>query len=431
MSVAQIIITSCNRRSLEIEQIKNFLRGNGYSISNYDWDVDSNADVILLSTCGFTEAAEDVGFERLHKVQEQKKPSAKVLFGGCIPSIVPERLAKEFNGLTFNPQTYYKLNKILDAKVKFEEFKRPNTFNLPDPVPDYTYKSTSDFQKAIDILKTYDGSLSGLTYISKQLSNGIRRKLIRTKSAHPTGFKQNAFYIQIQEGCSMGCSYCVIPKALGPLRSKPIEAIIDEFKFGLSRGFKHFELMGDNAGSYGLDIGTNMGHLLNCILAIKGEFDLDLTDISPNYLPTIFESVKELCVQNKLYRLYVAIQSADARILKLMKRNCDMDLVKRMLIDIKKCASPDFRMGTSLIVGFPSETIDELNETIKFCSDVGFDWIWCHSFSARPDTPAALLPNKISDDEILRRAFYVKSQLKGRCLVTTAKDRTGSRTCQG
>lgn len=425
MVKAQMIITSCSRRSLEIEQLKIFLQGNGFTLVGDDWNVDPDADLILLSTCGFTKAAEDFGFETLHRVQATKKPGARVIFGGCIPEINPGRVSQEYSGPTFSPQSYSQLNEILGAKRRFEEFRRPNTFENNGATPSLI----TDARKAIEILKTFDGSFAGLGYISRRFGNGIRRKLIRTKYAHLND--RNTFYIQIQEGCSMHCSYCAIRMAIGPLRSRPIETVLAEFGMGLDQGYKQIQLMGDNAGSYGLDIGTNMGRLLERILEVERDFVLDLTDVNPVYLPMIFEPVRRLCIRKKISRLYVPIQSANRRLLKLMGRDCDMDAVKRMLIEIKSLASPKFKMGTSLIVGFPSETIDELDETVQFCDEVGFDWVWCHSFSARPETPAATLPGQISAEEILRRAQWVKSQLGRKSIVTTADDSIGSRTCQG
>ena len=89
--------------------------------------------------------------------------------------------------------------------------------------------------------------------------------------------------------------------------------------------------MGDNAGSYGLDIGTSMGKLLERIMEVEGDFVLDLTDINPVYLASMIEPVKRLSRQKKISRLYVPVQSASRRILKLMGRDCDMEAVKRML----------------------------------------------------------------------------------------------------
>jgi len=424
MMKAQVIITSCSRRSLEIEQIKSFLQGNGYLLIRDDWNVDPEADLILLSTCGFTKAAEDFGFDTLHHIQATKKPSAKVVFGGCIPEINPDRVMEEFNGPTFSPQSYSQLSEILGAKHKFEEYKRPNTLENNG-----ISSLITDARKAMEIIKTFDGSFSGIGYISQRLGNGIRRRSIRTKYANLDN--HGTFYIQIQEGCSMHCNYCAIKMAIGPLRSKPEEAVLDEFRTGLSEGYRHFQLVGDNAGSYGLDIGTSLGKLLDQISEVNGDFVLDLTDINPVYLASIFEPVKRLCIKKKISSLYVPIQSASRRILRLMGRDCDIDAVKRMLIEIKKLSSPEFKTGTSLIVGFPSEEIDELNDTIKFCDEAGFDWVWCHSFSARPETAASILPGQFSAEEIFKRTHLVRSRLRRKSLVTTANDSIGNKTCQG
>lgn len=412
MKRAQIIITSCNRRALELEQLKVFLIGNGYEFSNDDWNVDPKADIIIQSTCGFTQAAEDFGFETLKRIKNEKKPEARIIFGGCIPEINPKRVSTEFDGPTFSPQSYYMLNDILNVENKFEGFKRPNK---------YSSSLKSDVDKAIGLLKTFDGSLTGLRHISNCLVSGTRDFLNRNQT----------YYIQIQEGCSMGCTYCVIQKAIGPLRSKPIESVIEEFNEGLEKGYKRFQLMGDNAGSYGIDIGTNLGCLLDSISMIKEDFSLDLTDINPVYLPQIYESVIALCTQDRASSLYIPIQSANNRVLKLMNRSCDMDKVKEMLMNIQETSTNRFLLGTSVIVGFPSETIEELKETINFCNQVNFDWVYCHSFSSRPGTCAASLSDQHSSEEILSRSLLFKSMLSSKLLVTTAKDTKGNRSCQG
>lgn len=424
MLTAQIIITSCSRRGLEIEQLKSYLRGNGCHLLRDDWQVHPETDLILLSTCGFTQAAEDFGFETLQRLQATKKPGAQVIFGGCIPEINPRRVMAEFSGPTFSPQSYARLDQILGVQHPFEKFRRPNTFGDHGAA-----RLITDARRAADIIKTFDGSLSGLGYISQRLGSGLRQRVIRTRYANLEN--KHTYYIQIQEGCSMHCSYCAIRMAIGPLRSRPIDAVLEEIRTGISQGYRHIQLMGDNAGSYGLDIGTNLGKLLERILQVEGDFRLDLTDINPVYLAANFEPLKRLTMQQKISRLYVPIQSASRRILKLMGRDCDMDAVKQMLLEVKQLAGPDIKMGTSLIAGFPSEEPSELDETLLFCEQVGFDWVWCHSFSARPETPAASLPGQLPAAEILRRSQLVKDQLGKRSVVTTATDTAGSRTCQG
>jgi tRNA A37 methylthiotransferase MiaB len=427
MPTAQIVITSCSRRELELAQMRDFLRGNDFQVVDDDWSVDRAADWIFLSTCGFTQAAEDFGFETLQRINREKKPSASVVLCGCIPEINPARVQAEFDGQTFSPQSYSRLDEIISAKKPFESFRRPNHLEHKA----FTPGLRDDLKKGIQLFQTYDGSFAGLQNLARRLGNGLTRRIIRGKYANLES--RETFYIQIQEGCSMECSYCSIKTAIGKLRSLPMSIILDDFQRGLSLGYQQFQLVGDNAGSYGLDIGTNLGRLLSEIAELDGDFKLDLTDINPAYLPLIAEPTIKLASLGRLSRLYVPIQSGSPRILKLMKRGGDMEKVKTTLHQIRLAVPPgdSLRLGTSIIVGFPSETETELEQTIQLCKEMQFDWIWCHSFSARPETPVAGMDQQIAADEILRRARLVKKELSTHTLVTTAEDGSGSRTCQG
>lgn len=168
MSKAQIIVNTCARRELEAEQIKNFLRGNGYSLSKDTLIIDPNADMILLHACGCTKAEEDFGFELLRRIQDKKKPKARVIFGGCIPGINPERVAIEFGGPTYSPRSYSKLNDILDAKHKFEEFTQPNIISL--------YRRMSFFNKIL----LWTGIQGGSSTV-----RNIRQFLLSADVLHP------------------------------------------------------------------------------------------------------------------------------------------------------------------------------------------------------------------------------------------------------
>jgi tRNA A37 methylthiotransferase MiaB len=423
MPVAQVIATSCSRRGLELEQVKNYLQGNGYTLSKEDWKVDPRADLVLLSTCGFTQAAEDFGFQTLRRIQKTKAPATKLVVCGCIPPINPERLRENFEGPSFDPRSYEKLDEIVDPSRRFCEFARPNTY----PEVPRTRSLRHDVRKLQELLTSYDGSFAGLTYISRTVSNGLKNRLIH---AQANIRNHRTFYIQIQEGCSMKCSYCSIRKAIGGLSSKPVAQVMTEFERGLAAGYTSFQLAGDNAGSYGLDIGMSLARLLDEFVKVDRDFHLDLTDIAPPYLHLFFDQVVQLGKQGRLSQLYIPIQSASERVLRLMRRQCDMARVKDMLIAIRD-GQPQLVLGTSVMVGFPSETIEELDATIAFCRDVRFNWVWCHSFSARPETEAAHMEGVHSADEILRRSTEFKSALQRKALVTTAADNKGSRTCQG
>jgi tRNA A37 methylthiotransferase MiaB len=324
-----------------------------------------------------------------------------------------------FDGETFGPRSYERLNEILKPERELREFPRPNTLEI-----NRSLKST--IAKAKTLIASYDGNLHGLEYIIARIKNHAASNAISKIAEYG---HDEVFYIQIQEGCPCKCSYCAIRLAIKDLKSKPVDDVIEELREGLERGYKKFCLMGDSAAAYGLDIGTNLGNLLGRVREIERNFSLNLTDISPTFLEPCFAEIRALCRDDRIHSLYVPIQSGSPRILRLMKRSCNLDRVKDMLLELKSISR--VMIGTSIIVGFPSETSEELKDTIDFCRQVSFDWIYCHSFSARPETEAARLPGQFSAAEVLRRSRLARSALHDKTRITTAEDAKGSRTCQG
>jgi tRNA A37 methylthiotransferase MiaB len=392
-TTAQIVIKSCDRRVLELEQVKAWLAGNGLKLSENHRSVDPRADIIMLFTCGVTQMHEDFTFETLKRIEAEKKPGAMVILGGCVPEINPARVAEEFGGPTFSPRSYYKLDRILSLPRKLDGFDRPHTCQMRA-----WYRT--DVGNILSYARSFRGRFLDFRYCSRELFRTVESRIRH----------RGTYLIQIHEGCSMGCTYCAIQKAIGPLRnSKPIEVVVQELMEGVAAGYTRIRLIGDSAGSYGLDIGTNFGALLERVSQVPARFSLELTDVNPVFLPVIFEPVKALCTQKRLSSLYIPIQSGNDRILRLMHRRSDTNKTRRMLGEIRITAPRGFKLGTSVIVGFPSETIAELRDTIELCNDVGFDWIWCHGFSPRPGTPAAALPGQLSEEEVLERVSLFAS----------------------
>ena len=288
MKRAQIFVTTCDRRAFEVEQTKQFLRLNGYLVSDYHKKVDTQAELIVLFTCGFTQVAEELGFDLLKKIENAKRTGSKVVFGGCIPAINPKRTSKEFQGPTFTPRSYSNLDEIIGAQHRFEEVRMPNVC-----CRSARSNTRTTLNGVLAALRQFDYSFSGLKNFQKWLR--FVRLLATLKSAYS---------IQIEKGCSMECTYCAIRKAVGPLRSKIPEGVIDELQIGLDTGHKVFTLYGDNAGSYGLDKGTNLGPLLDQVAQVNGQFQLHLTDISPVYLPLMYTQAIALCRRGVLVSMY-------------------------------------------------------------------------------------------------------------------------------
>ncbi|MBC2581085.1 radical SAM protein [Clostridium sp. DJ247] len=372
MKKVQIIEKSCHREGLKVERMRDFFRANNYELVNDDTGLDPtnkyafplenlvihpDADIIVLTTCGFSKAIEDGDFEALKIINENKKPSAQVIVGGCVNEIAKERLAKEFHGPTFNAKSYHKLNDFIEHSVDFNDIPKVNR------------------------LKNTDN-----------------------------------FFIKIQDGCNHRCSYCAIWKAAGKSVSKPIDAVITEFKNGLKNGYKHFYFLGECLGSYGLDFGSSLGELLRQFRTIDGDYDILIEDVHPVYFLKCFEDIKELCKMGKIRSFHTPIQSGSNRILKLMNRQCDMEKIKKYLLELRE-ACPEMTLSSAVIVGFPTETKEELEETINYCKEATFDTVACHMFSARPGAVAAEMDGQISEEEKAERYHIFKSNFTGKTRV--------------
>lgn len=410
----QIIETSCYRRRMELERVKNYFEGNGWSVSPEDFEVDNTADVIIHSTCGFTQAAEDFGLNVLNNIKRLKKSSCRVIVGGCLPKINPGSL----NGFElFDARSYEKLDEYMKFDKKLDTFSMPNIIKKWDVHTAYReHGLTKSDEKDLDEigLETREENTKVVKEITEQMNY------------------DQPFRIQCLQGCGCNCTYCAIKLAIGDVKSKPLDVIENEITNALSKGFNRISFECDSLGSYGLDIGHNIGDLLNSVIKLTEGKDvkLDITDVSPAFLKFCHKQLIELAKMDKITTLYIPVQSASQKILNKMRRGYNIDEVKVFIEKIQR--NTDMRIGTSIIIGFPGETLDDLSKTIKFCQDIEFDYVICHSFSSRNGTIAADLPDHLSGEEILNMARIFKDNVKGYTKhITIAEDTKGNRTCQG
>lgn len=369
MPRVQIIEKSCHREGLKVQRLRKFFEKNGYTVAKphheldptnkyafplEDLHVDPDADLYVLTTCGFTQAIEDGDFAALDMINKYKREDAQVVLGGCLTKINPERVAKEFSGPTFDMDDYVKLNSIIDAKVGYE--------TIPEP---------------------------------SNMANTDR------------------YFITMQEGCSNRCSFCSIWKT-GNNRSRPPEEIVAKFKHGLETGHRRIYLIGENAGSYGLDLRprSSLGHILSEFLKFDEDFKLVLEDVNPMYLKKNFEPLLELCKQDKVELFHSPIQSGSPRILRLMRRMFRIDDFLSKIQQLR-AASSNVMLSSAVIVGFPSETREELEMSIKFCEAADYNTVACHMFSQRPGNPSNDMPNQISEEEKVWRYRRFQSAFKG------------------
>jgi tRNA A37 methylthiotransferase MiaB len=369
--------------------VKDFLILNGW-VEDFRL---STADLIIFFTCAFCQSKVTEMVNEIVHIKSEMKPGAELIVGSCLPKTDKESLGRVFDGKTINPTDFTQLDSLANIKISIKDM--PSMFGKEAVISRerhaaITVKHRTSIKevvpKAINQFRT-QGTCRTLKQIPHMLGSRVlsRRKIV-----------------MLSVGCLRKCSYCAIRFATGKLRSKPIENVMGEFTEGLKSGYKKFELYADSIGDYGLDIGTNLGALFDELIQLRNErFTLGIYDLHPSSFTKYFDRIMSLCKMDRLHYLYVPIQSGNERILRLMNRPCKVDDVRKKLMDIKR--SKRTFLQTSIIVGFPTETEEDFEDTVQFLKDVDVDDAFIHFYTDMPKTKSSELEGKVSKNDMLKR----------------------------
>ena len=271
-----------------------------------------------------------------------------------------------------------------------------------------------------DILLGNVGKSSIAEYIKKYLKN--KEKIIDIKDVMNTCFEEmklNNFnktraFVKIQDGCNNFCSYCIIPYTRGNVRSKSKEDVLSEIKELVDKGHKEIVLTGIHTGHYGEDNENyKLADLLLDILKIDGLERLRISSIEITELDDKFLNVLK---NNKVLvdHMHIPLQSGCDKILKLMNRKYDMKYFKEKINTIRNIR-PNISITTDLIVGFPGETEEDFNETIKNIQEIKFSKIHVFPYSRRKGTIADEMENQIKEEikkERVKKIMELSNELE-------------------
>lgn len=314
-----------------------------------------DADVILLNTCSIREKAQEKVFSELGRWRElkEKNPNLIIGVGGCVASQEGEAILKRapYVDLVFGPQTIHRLGDMLKEREK----KRRSVVDISFPE-----------------IEKFD-------------------RLPEAKAEGPSA------YISIMEGCSKYCSFCVVPYTRGTEISRPLDDVLAEIAGLAAQGVKEIHLLGQNVNDY--QGATHDGGLAD--LATLIEF----TALVPGVERIRFTTSHPVAFSNRLIQAYannpklvnhlhLPVQSGSDRILAAMKRGYTA-LEYRSKIRKLRQVRPDISISSDFIIGFPGETEEDFNDTLKLIEDIGFDNSYSFIYSPRPGTPAAQLPDEV------------------------------------
>lgn len=345
----------CQMNAKDSEKLIGILETIGFKMID-----DESADFVFYNTCTVRDNANQRVYGRLGFVNSMKKKNKhkKVALCGCMmqePSVI-EKIQKSYSfvDLIFGTHNIYKFAELIVAM----------------------YSSDS---MIIDIWKDTDKIVEDLP---------AERKY---------SFKSG---VNIMYGCNNFCSYCIVPYVRGRERSRNPKDIIREIEKLVSEGVVEVMLLGQNVNSYGktLDEPMSFAQLLQEVEKIDGLERIRFMTSHPKDLSDelieVMKNSKKIC-----RHLHLPLQSGSTRILKAMNRRYTkeqyLELAKKIRREI-----PDISLTTDIIVGFPGETAEDVNETIEVVKEVQYDNAFTFIYSKRTGTPAASMPNPTSDEEI-------------------------------
>jgi len=356
------------------------------------------ADLIVFVGCLATQDKEYLSKLTIETLRLKKRPDAQILVTGCLAKLQPE--------LAYNDGEFKDLVDQINCLLRPEN-KQNLAVHFPqgefwEIAPELLGRSISKGM----ISKYYNQVLTGiLPRISLTLNTiiiklfGKYRRLI-DKEMLVSGNK--TFFIKACTGCMGNCSYCSIKLARGRIKSKPLDAVLEEFKLGLDQGYKDFALVGTDIGDYGKDLGMDLLDLLEELVAHEEKFTLRLRNVNPRWLIPSAQRFCELLKAERIGYLLSPVESGSNRILKSMHRGYSIEDYIEAIRKIRNAYPPLF-VKTQIIVGFPGETNADFNKSKELFKLGLFDYADICTFAKRPRTRAWNLPDKVPDKIIAKR----------------------------
>jgi threonylcarbamoyladenosine tRNA methylthiotransferase MtaB len=334
-------------------------------------EFDEVADVYVINTCSVTENADKECRQIVRRIQKQNQ-EAIVVITGCYAQLKPTEIAA-IPGVDL----------VLGAAEKF---------NLADHLKQFT-KGDSTKICSCDINEVNDFNTSFSV-------------TDRTRT-----------FLKVQDGCDYTCSFCTIPMARGKSRSNTIENIVNQVNEIAEKGVKEIVLTGVNLGDFGTIDGertTNFYSLCQALDQTNGIDRFRISSIEPNLLT---EEIIELVAKSKKFmpHFHIPLQSGSNKILGLMRRRYKRELYEERIAMIKSLM-PDCGIGVDVIVGFPSETDQDFQDTFDFLHALEVSYLHVFTYSERANTKAVeikeVVPIKIRNErnKILRNLSYQKMQ---------------------
>ena len=347
----------CQQNEADSERIRGYLEKMGFGFT----DSEEEARIIVINTCAIREHAEQRVFGNVGALVHVKRrhPDTLICLCGCMAQQphVAKKLRESYRhvDLVFGPHALWKFPEMVHGLLT----RRGRTFSVED--------EAGSIAEGIPV---------------------VRQDNIKA-------------WVSIMYGCNNFCSYCIVPYVRGRERSRRPEDILAEVRRLVEEGYKDITLLGQNVNSYGRDLAepVDFSDLLEQVNAIPGDFLIRFMTSHPkDATQKLFETMARC--EKVAPVLHLPFQAGNDRVLKVMnRRHTRAEYLEK--IKALKALIPDITLTSDIIVGFPGETAEEFEDTLRVLEEVRFDALFTFIFSPRPGTPAAEMDDPMPREEKL------------------------------
>ncbi len=345
----KIITYGCQMNVADSERMSARLQSIGYAPT----DALDDADLILINTCSVRESAEEKILGKIGEIKRLKMQKPSLILGvtGCMAQKDGDQLIKRAPHIDF----------VLGTGRQ------------------------SELLRIVRLLESFHRHI----VVTDGVSDPIVEEIYTPRGAHST-------FIPIMYGCNNFCTYCIVPHVRGRERSRQPEDIIREIQAAVDNGTVEVTLLGQNVNSYGKDHRrATFAQLLTMVGEIDGLKRIRFMTSHPKDLSD--ELIKAIADNEKICRhIHLPVQYGSDRLLQKMNRGYTVEQYRR-LVEKLRAEVPSIALTTDLIVGFPSETDADFDETLKFVREMRFDAAFTFIYSRRSGTPAATFDDQIDD----------------------------------
>ena len=342
-------------------------------------DTPEDADVILFNTCSVREKAQERVFHDLGRVRllKQERPDLIIGVGGCVASQEGEAIVARapYVDVVFGPQTLHRLPQLIAERRR---------------------SGRSQVDISFHEIEKFD-------------------------HLPPARVEGASAFVSIMEGCSKYCTFCVVPYTRGEEVSRPLDDILAEVAGLAQQGVKEVTLLGQNVNAWrgpmaaGSDEMGDFAFLLECVAEIPGIERMRYTTSHPREMTQrVVDAYAK--IPKLVSHLHLPVQSGSDRVLAAMKRGYTV-LEYKALSRKLRAVRPDLSLSSDFIVGFPGETEEDFEKTMKLIEDVGFDASFSFVYSARPGTPAADLEDTVPQTTKLKWLARLQKRIEEQAQV--------------